>query len=279
MRVQFAGLLPKPVVVAGDQSQGSSDGGAILLRAADLRLRLTAHLATSVDDRRQPGKVAHELEALLAQRVYGIACGYADANDAARLAHDPIHKLLVGRDPLAGAALASQPTLSRFENAVDAKDLYRMGAALADRVIERHRRRLHGRAKRITIDLDPTDDPTHGAQQLTFWNGHYDTWCYLPIVGFLSFNNLDFRSFLTSPLKLDRFIYAARARISMRPSVIFGESGCELEFAEIRSRHKARRSAASASTNDGVHFCGYQGKAGHDGFVPYTLRYHNQIAA
>ena len=189
MRVQFAGLLPKPVVVAGDQPQGSSDGGAILLRAADLRLRLTTHLAMSVDDRRQPGKVAHELDALLTQRVYGIACGYADANDAARVAHDPIHKLLLGRDPLAGAALASQPTLSRFENAVDAKDLYRMGEALADRVIERHRRRLHERAKRITIDLDPTDDPTHGAQQLTFWNGHYDAWCYLPIVGFLSFNN------------------------------------------------------------------------------------------
>jgi len=189
MTVQFAGLFPKPVVVACDQAQGSSDGGAILLRAADRRLGLTAHLAACVDDPRQPGKVAHELEALLAQRMYGIACGYADANDAARLAHDPIHKLLLGRDPLAGAALASQPTLSRFENAVDSKDLYRLGETLADSVLERHRRRLHGRAKRITIDLDPTDDPTHGAQQLTFWNGHYDTWCYLPLVAFLTFNN------------------------------------------------------------------------------------------
>ena len=56
-------------------------------------------------------------------------------------------------------------------------------------MIERHAARLHGRARRITIDLDPTDDPTHGAQQLTFFNGHYDTWCYLPVVGFLSFND------------------------------------------------------------------------------------------
>ncbi|MDY0068122.1 MAG: transposase, partial [Steroidobacteraceae bacterium] len=85
----------------------------------------------------------------------------------------PIHKLLAGRDPLRGEDLASQPTLSRFENAFGRADLYRMGLALADTVIERHRRRLKRKAKRITIDLDPTDDPTHGAQQLTFFNGHY----------------------------------------------------------------------------------------------------------
>jgi Transposase DDE domain group 1 len=100
-----------------------------------------------------------------------------------------VHKLLVGRDPIEGSDLASQPTLSRFENAVGPKPLYRMGEALAERVIERHRRRLKGRARRITIDLDPTDDPIHGAQQLTFFNGHYDTWGYLPLVGFVTFND------------------------------------------------------------------------------------------
>jgi hypothetical protein len=188
-RFLFADLFPKPVVVEFDQRQGSSDGGAILLKAADRRLQLTQALAACLIDQRQPGKVDHEIKELLAQRIYGIACGYADANDAARLAQDPVHKLLVGRDPIEGADLASQPTLSRFENAVDRKQLYRMGEALADAVIERHRRRLHGRARRVTIDLDPTDDPTHGAQQLTFFNGHYDTWCYLPVVGFLSFND------------------------------------------------------------------------------------------
>src|SRR6185436_19432434 len=91
--------------------------------------------------------------------------------------------------PLAGAQLASQPTLSRFENAVDRADLYRMGVALTEAVIERQRRRLRGRrVKRITIDLDPTDDPTHGAQQLAFFNGLYDGGCYLPMAGFLTFN-------------------------------------------------------------------------------------------
>jgi hypothetical protein len=131
--------------------------------------------------------VHHELRELLAQRVFGIACGYADGNDAARLADDPIQKLLAGRDPIMGESLGSQPTLSRFENGVSAIELYRLGEALAETVIARHRRRLGKRVRRITIDLDPTDDPTHGAQQLTFFNGHYDTWCYLPILGFLRF--------------------------------------------------------------------------------------------
>jgi hypothetical protein len=104
------------------------------------------------------------------------------------LGADPIQKLLCGRDPVKGEDLASQPTLSRFENAPHRADLYRMSVALADAVIERHRQRLKRKVKRITIDLDPTDDPTHGAQQLTFFNAHYDTWCYLPVAGFLTFN-------------------------------------------------------------------------------------------
>ncbi|MGH9405465.1 MAG: transposase [Terriglobia bacterium] len=148
-RFLFPDIFPKPVVVEFDQRQGSSDGGAILLKAADRRLQLTHALAVCLVDKRQAGKVEHETEELLAQRIYGIACGYADANDAARLAEDPVHKMLVGRDPVEGADLASQPTLSRFENAPDRKQLYRMGEALAERVIERHRRRLHGRAWRV----------------------------------------------------------------------------------------------------------------------------------
>jgi Transposase DDE domain group 1 len=185
----FPELFDRPVVTKFDQRQGSSDGGAILLKAADRRLGLTTALAGCLEDERQAGKVQHELCEMLTQRVLAIACGYADVNDAARLASDPVHKLLVGRDPIDGADLASQPTLSRFENAPDRKQLFRLTEALADRVIERHRRRLHGRAHRITIDLDPTDDPTYGAQQLSFFNSHYDTWCYLPVVGFLTFND------------------------------------------------------------------------------------------
>jgi hypothetical protein len=186
--VLFSDLLGKPVIAKFDQEHASSDGGAILLQACDRRLGLTAALIGAIDDRRQSGKIRHAIGDLVRQRLYAIGCGYPDANDASRLGSDPIHKLLCDRDPAKGEELASQPTLSRFENSVDRADLYRMGIALADAVIERHRRRLKRKAKRITIDLDPTDDPTHGAQQLTFFNGHYDSWCYLPVAGFLTFN-------------------------------------------------------------------------------------------
>ena len=179
----------KPVVAAFDMPHASSDGGAVLLKSLDTQLQLTKRLAACVVDQRQPGKVQHQTLELVRQRVFGLACGYADCNDAARLANDVMHKLLVDRDPLAGPALASQPTLSRFENAVGWEPLRDMAHVLADTVIEIQRRRLKGRATRITIDLDPTDDPTHGQQALTFFNGHYDTWCYLPIVATLTFND------------------------------------------------------------------------------------------
>jgi hypothetical protein len=186
--VLFPDLFRRPVVAIFDQRHSSSEGGAILLKACDDRLGLTERLASCIVDTRQAGKVEHSIRDLVRQRLYGIACGYPDGNDAARLAEDPIQKLLVGRDPLNGPTLASQPTLSRFENAPRRADLYRMGEALAECVIERHRKRLGRRVKHITVDLDPTDDPTHGAQQLTFFNGHYNTWCYLPVAGFVTFN-------------------------------------------------------------------------------------------
>ncbi len=178
----------KPVVVAFDTPDASSDGGLILLKGIDTHLGLTKRLAACLADERQPAKVRHETIELLRQRVFGLAAGYADCNDAARLADDVIHKLVVGRDPIAGPALASQPTLSRFENAVGRRELIAMGHVLADTVIEHHRRRLKGRATRITIDLDPTDDPTHGQQEFSFFNGHYDTSCYLPVVATVTFN-------------------------------------------------------------------------------------------
>jgi hypothetical protein len=186
--VLFPNLFDKPLVARFDQPQASSDGGAVLLKAAEERYGLIDGFARCLVDDRQPGKVEHTLRDLIAQRLFGLACGHADANDAGRLADDPIHKLLLGRDPIVGEALASQPTLSRFENRVGVQELYAMGRELAVSVITRHQRRLHGRARRIIIDLDPTEDPTHGAQQLTFFNGHYDSWCYLPLLAFLTFD-------------------------------------------------------------------------------------------
>src|SRR5436309_25881 len=149
--VLFPGIFKRPVVAKFDQPQSSSDGGAVLLKAADRELGLTGALAACLKDDRQEAKVRHELAELLTQRIMAIACGYEDANDAARLACDPVHKLLVGRDPVEGEDLASQPTLSRFEHSVGRKEVFRMAEALADTVIERHRKRLRGRARLITV--------------------------------------------------------------------------------------------------------------------------------
>ena len=200
--VLFPEWFAKPLVAAFDTPQMSSDGGAILLKAVDEQVGLTARLAACLSDRRQAGKVEHDLPALVRQRCYALACGYADTNDAARLRDDPIRKLLVGRDPAAGPALASQPTLSRFENAITTADLVRLTTALAEAVIAHHRRRLAGaKVRRITVDLDPTDDPTHGQQELACFNGHYDTYCYLPLLGFLTFNDEAEQHLVTAVLR------------------------------------------------------------------------------
>ena len=155
----------------------------MLLKAADRRIGLLDRLADTLTDRRDPARIRHSLRDLLAQRVYGIACGHADANDADTLAEDPIHKLLLDRDPIAGDRLASQPTISRFEGGASPRALYRLGEALADTLIAQHRRRCR-RVRRITIDLDLTEDTTHGAQQLALFNGFYGGWCYLRLLAF-----------------------------------------------------------------------------------------------
>jgi len=103
----FPNLFRKVVVADFDATQSSSDGGALLLKAADDRLCLTTRLASALRDERDPVRVRHEIGELVRQRVFSIACGHPDANDAARLSDDPVHKLLVGRDPVDGDALAS----------------------------------------------------------------------------------------------------------------------------------------------------------------------------
>lgn len=187
--VVFDDLFGKQVVARFDQPDASSDGGALLLGACDQQLGLTGALSTCLVDKRQAGKVAHSLRELVCQRVYAIGCGHEDCNDAARLKADPIHKMLMGRDPVGGADLASQATLSRFENGVSASDCMRMSDALADQVLGYHKRRLGKRARRITVELDGTDDQTHGGQQLTFFNAFYGGYCYQPLCGFVQFDD------------------------------------------------------------------------------------------
>src|SRR6266545_2596287 len=129
-RLIFPELFAKPIHYQFDEPHSSSDGGALLLKAADQKLQLSSALAACLIDDRQAAKVKHSLSDLLRQRIYGLASGYADANDAARLAHDPMFKLLLDRSPVAGQELSSQPTLSRFENSIGPRDNYRLGLAL-----------------------------------------------------------------------------------------------------------------------------------------------------
>lgn len=196
--VLFPDLVDRSLVVRFDQPHASTDGGAVLLKAVDRRLGLIDALAARLADRRDPTKVTHTIRDLTAQRIFALACGHPDGNDGDALAADPIHKLLLDRDPIDGGRLASQPTLSRFEQAAGPRALYRMTEAVADTVIARHRRRRR-HARLITIDVDVTADPTHGAQQLTFFNGFYDTWCYLPLLATLTFDH-DARQYLVAAI-------------------------------------------------------------------------------
>lgn len=186
--VLFPVLFSKPVHVSFSREHLSSNGGSVLIAARDRQLGLTEALADCMVDKRQAGKVDHDLLDQLRQRVTSIAIGSPDVNDAAKLREDPMLKLACGRDPVEGDALASQPTLSRFENSVDGKQLLDMGYEVAERVITEQAKRRKGKTpRRIIIDVDPTCDPTYGAQQLTLFNGFYGTHCYLPLVVTISF--------------------------------------------------------------------------------------------
>src|SRR5262249_44898541 len=111
----------------------SSDFGTLLLRGIDRQIGLSERLAAAIHDKRHPSYIDHPLRDLLAQRIYQIASGYADANDANSLRHDPLFKLGVDRRPLDPAhILASAPTFSRLDHQVDRKDLYRLTTALVD---------------------------------------------------------------------------------------------------------------------------------------------------
>ncbi len=182
--VLFADLFDREVRVAFDAQEQSSDGGALLLAGIERQMRVIAALAESARDPRQPGKVVHDFGSLLRQRIFGLCCGYEDLNDAARLRTDPILRLLAQ----AGEQLASAPTLCRLENALGWRDLLRMGQALMDRVL-RQQQRTRGKVRRVTLDVDATEDPTYGQQEFSFFNGYYDSYCYLPLLAFVTFHD------------------------------------------------------------------------------------------
>jgi Transposase DDE domain group 1 len=164
-----------------DGGQVTSDGGLPWVARAEAALGVCAALAACVPEWRRGG-VRHSLAALVRQRVFQIACGYEDQDDADTLRSDPLFKLACGRLPASEADLASQPTLSRLENAVDRHAVERLAAALADLYI-----RERGRAgvpARVVLDLDGTADPAHGAQEGVAYHGFYRQHMYHPLLVF-----------------------------------------------------------------------------------------------
>lgn len=177
LTLDFPAVAGRSVTAVCDGGDVTSDAGVLLLKQADTRLALTTRLVDGLCDGRQAGKVAHQALELLRARVFGIAQGYEDCNDFDRLGHDPGFKVACDRLPATGADLASQPTLSRFENARTPSELVRLGTVLVETAVMQ----LPRDTKRVVIDVDPTDDPCHGQQQLSFFNGFYDAHCYLPL--------------------------------------------------------------------------------------------------
>jgi Transposase DDE domain group 1 len=165
----------KLVVVEPSAAQVSSDAGLLPFRQLDERLGLTRQLAACLTDRRHTGYVGHTFLEMVRMRVYGILADYPDQNDHDLLRGDPIFKLLCDRS-IDDDDLASQPTLSRFENAIGTRSFFRLREMLVDQFIAS----FDEPPKTLTLDIDPFDDPTHGQQQLTFFHGYYQQYQYLP---------------------------------------------------------------------------------------------------
>jgi hypothetical protein len=169
-------LSSRPVVLELSTAPLSSDAGLLPIRQFDQQIRLTEQFAAALDDQRDAALARQSLLSMVRQRIYGILADYADQNDHDTLRSDPVFKLIADRLP-DDPDLASQPTLSRFENAVSIPDLWRLRDVFVDQFIQS----FDSPPSHLTFDLDAFDDPAHGQQQLTLFHGYYQQYQYLPI--------------------------------------------------------------------------------------------------
>ena len=173
----FANVQGKKVEADFEGGTVTSDGGALFLRVVERGIGVIRRLVNAVRDRRHASYIDHTLKDLISQRVYQIACGYEDANDANTLRGDPCFKTVCERLPISGPDLASQPTLTRLENNVSRTDLLRMAYALADVFVASYKTP----PKALILDVDDTNDATHGAQQLALFSAFYNEYGYQPL--------------------------------------------------------------------------------------------------
>jgi hypothetical protein len=165
-------------VIEADFSGGdlSSDGGLLLLRQVDRHLGLSRAAAAAIPDPRDPERIWHSLHDLLAQRLYGLCCGYEDLNDHKTLRDDVLMQTAVGRDE----ALASAPTFSRLENRATRAQAWALHGVLIDQFIASH----SAAPEELVLDIDASDVPLHGQQELSQFHAYYDQHCYLPLYVF-----------------------------------------------------------------------------------------------
>jgi hypothetical protein len=180
LTLPLPGLSPvcgKPVVARFDGGRLSSDGGVLLLAEVERRLGVAERLARCIEDPRCPDRIQHDLAEIIRFRALAIAAGYPDANDFDLLRRDPAFKMAVGRLPETGGDLCSQPTMSRLENLPGPVALKRMMAAMVDLFCDSY----DVVPRRIVLDIDDTEDRAYGQQQLSLFNAHHDSRCFMPI--------------------------------------------------------------------------------------------------
>jgi hypothetical protein len=175
--VRLSGVGDKPVILNFEGGSQSADAGILIMREIEEQIGLIRAMSGAIPDPRDARYVKHTLTDLLIQRIGQICCGYEDANDCNRFRDDPVFRILAGRYPEIGETLASQPTMSRFENRVSRTTLYRLALIFADVFVASY----DSPPTVIVIDFDDTEDRVHGDQQMSLFNGYYDDYCYMPL--------------------------------------------------------------------------------------------------
>lgn len=199
----FSSCQRRRVEASFDGGHVTSDGGVLLLREAERRLGLLERVGRALGDSRRSKSCEHSVVSMLRQRVFGLCLGYEDLNDHDTLRHDLALQTGVGQ----AKALASSPTLCRFENSADRSSAWAINEALVEQFIASHKRP----PKELVLDFDATDDAVHGMQEGRFFHGYYDHYCFLPLyvfcgrqllVAYLRPSNIDGSKHAAAILKL-----------------------------------------------------------------------------
>jgi hypothetical protein len=239
-QLAFTSIKGRRVGLDFSGGQVSSDGGLLLVREVDRKLGLTHDIARRLTDPRESGKVVHENETMLRQRVMALIAGWEDLNDAATLRTDVLHQVAAGSDE----ALASAPTLCRFENRQDRAAAWAVNAALVEQFIASHAKP----PAVLILDFDATDTPVHGQQEGRFFHGYYDCHCFLPLyvfcgdqllTAYLRPSNIDAAKHAAAILKL---LVTRLRRAWPRTKIVFrGDSGfCRDRLLSWCDRHDVK---------------------------------------